>query len=185
MNSMNRIVPLVVASIFSLTCFAQSKTSVEIQAIQTRTYDGTEKEIFRAVLSTLQNNGYEEIRSDSGAGLISARLPAVAAGDTPEEQAAKTAGSMILGMIIPFGGLMVQSPKTGEKTRSATITVEQLTSKRTQVRVALKETEQLTQYGAFGTVNRETKENDLTDKPEVYQLVFEQIDKEIFVRKNR
>jgi len=185
MNIMNRIVPLVVASIFSLTCFAQSKTSVEIQAIQTRTYDGTEKEIFRAVLSTLQNNGYEEIRSDSGAGLISARLPAVAAGDTPEEQAAKTAGSMFLGMIIPFGGLMVQSPKTGEKTRSATITVEQLTSKRTQVRVALKETEQLTQYGAFGTVNRETKENDLTDKPEVYQLVFEQIDKEIFVRKNR
>lgn len=185
MNSMNRIVPLVVASIFSLTCFAQSKTSVEIQAIQTRTYDGTEKEIFRAVLSTLQNNGYEEIRSDSGAGLISARLPAVAAGDTPEEQAAKTAGSMILGMIIPFGGLMVQSPKTGEKTRSATITVEQLTSNRTQVRVALKETEQLTQYGAFGTVKRETKENDLTDKPEVYQLVFEQIDKEIFVRKNR
>lgn len=185
MNATNKVSALIVASIFSLTCFAQSKTSVEIQAIQTRVYDGAEKEIFRAVVSTLQNNGYEEIRSDSGAGLISARLPAIAAGDTPEEQAAKTAGSMVLGMIIPFGGMMVQSPKTGEKTRSATITVEQLNPKRTQVRVALKETEQLTQYGAFGTVNRETKENDLTDKPEVYQLVFEQIDKEIFVRKNR
>ena len=88
-------------------------------------------------------------------------------------------------MIIPFGGLLVQSPKTGEKTRSVTITIEQLNPKKTQVRVALKETEQLTQYGALGTVSKETKENDLTDKPESYQLVFEQIDKEIFVRKNR
>jgi len=170
---------------YSSLSFAQTKTSIEIQAIQTRVYEGSEREIFRAVLSTLQNNQYEDIRSDSGAGLISARLPAVAAGDTPDEQAAKTAGSVVLGMIIPFGGLFVQSPKTGEKTRSVTITVEQLNAAKTQVRVALKETEQLTQYGAFGTVNRETKENDLTDKPESYQLVFEQIDKEIFVRKNR
>ena len=171
--------------LFGPYSFAQTKTSVEIQAIQTRVYEGMEREIFRAVLSTLQNNKYEEIRSDSGAGLIAARLPAVAAGDTPEQQAGKIAGSMFLGMLIPFGGLLVQAPKTGEKTRSITVTVEQLNAQKTQVRVALKETEQLVQYGAFGTENRETKETDLTDKPEVYQLVFEQIDKEIFVRKNR
>lgn len=184
MKNLQKLSVLIFFSIFSFTCLAQSKTSVEIQAIQTRIYDGTEKEIFRAVVSTLQNNGYEEIRSDSGAGLISARLPAVAAGDTPDQQAAKTAGSMILGMIIPFGGLMVQSPKTGEKSRSATITVEQLNENKTQVRVALKETEQLSQHGLFAKI-RETKESDLTDKPEVYQRIFEQIDKEVFIRKNR
>ncbi len=185
MKHLRSFLVILISFTYAITGYTQSKTSVEIQAIQTRIYDGTEKEIFRAVLSTLQNNKYEDIRSDSGVGLISARLPAVAAGDTPDEQAAKTAGSVVLGMIIPFGGLLVQSPKTGEKTRSVTITIEQLNAKKTQVRVALKETEQLTQYGAFGTVSKETKEHDLTDKPESYQLVFEQIDKEIFVRKNR
>ena len=33
--------------------------------------------------------------------------------------------------------------------------------------------------------NNETIESDLTDQPEVYQAFFEQIDKELFVRKNK
>ena len=33
--------------------------------------------------------------------------------------------------------------------------------------------------------NNETIESDLTDQPEIYQAFFEQIDKELFVRKNK
>ena len=36
------------------------KTSVEIQAIQTRTFETTEKKLFRATLKVLQNNSYKD-----------------------------------------------------------------------------------------------------------------------------
>jgi hypothetical protein len=173
------------ALLLGISGFAQDRTSVDIQSIQTRTYDGMERDIFRAVLATLQNNKYEDIRSDSGAGLITARLPPVAAGDTPEQQTQKVVGSAVLGAIIPFGGFLVEQPKIGQKSRSVTVTVEQLNPQKTLVRVALKETEMLTQAGFFGSVKQETKENDMTDTPEAYQSIFEQIDKEIFIRSNR
>ena len=50
------------------------KTSIEIQAIQTRTFETTEKKLFRATLKVLQNNSYKDIISDFNGGLITARV---------------------------------------------------------------------------------------------------------------
>ena len=62
--------------------FAQVRTSVDIQSIQTRTYDYNERGTFRAILAVLQNNKFENLRSDSNAGLVTGNLPALMAGDT-------------------------------------------------------------------------------------------------------
>ena len=50
------------------------KTSVEIQAIQTRTFETSEKKLFRATLKVLQNNRYKDIISDFDGGIITAKL---------------------------------------------------------------------------------------------------------------
>lgn len=176
----------VVALIFASTniAWAQEKSSVDIQAIQTRAYEGTERNTFRAVLSVLQTNKYENIISDSNAGLITATLPAVAAGDSANQQAGKAAAGIALGMLIPFGSFFAPQARVGAKTRTVTVMVEEVAKNKTQVRVALKETEHITQAGALSTT-KETNESDLTDQPELYQRIFEQIDKEIFIRSNR
>lgn len=172
-------------SISSAQTFAQLKTSIELQAIQTRTYEYNERGTLRAVLAVLQNNKFENIRSDSNAGLITADLPSVMAGDTAQEQAAKTAAGFVLGAIIPFGGLLAPEQRTGTRTRTLSAAVEEISPNKTSVRVLLKETERITKIGFFGTTSEEVKENDMTSQPQIYQNLFEQIDKEIFVRSNR
>jgi hypothetical protein len=165
--------------------FAQARTSIELQAIQTRTYEHNERGTIRAVLAVLQNNKFENIRSDSNAGLITADLPTVMAGDTAEEQAAKTAAGFVLGTIIPFGGFLAPAQRTGTKTRTLSAAIEEIAPNRTNVRILLKETERITKIGFLGTTSEEMKENDMTSQPEIYQNIFQQIDKEIFVRTNR
>jgi hypothetical protein len=174
---------LLIAS--SAQIFAQSRTSIELQAIQTRTYEYNERGTLRAVLAVLQNNKFENIRSDSNAGLITADLPSVMAGDTAQEQAAKTAAGFVLGAIIPFGGLLAPDQRIGTRTRTLSAAIEEVSSNKTSVRILLKETERITKTGFFGTVSEEVKENDMTSQPQIYQSIFEQIDKEIFVRSNR
>ncbi|NDD12249.1 MAG: hypothetical protein EBX44_12790 [Betaproteobacteria bacterium] len=164
---------------------AQTKSSVELQAIQTRTYEYNERGTMRAVLAVLQNNKFENIRSDANAGLITAELPAKMAGDTQEEQVAKAATGMVLGAIIPFGGLLAPDQRTGTRTRTLSATVEEIGKDRTSVRILLKETERIVQTGFLGSTKEELKENDMTNQPGVYQRIFQEIDKEIFLRQNR
>jgi hypothetical protein len=164
---------------------AQPKTSVEIQAIQTRIYDYNERGTIRAIISVLQTNKFENIRSDANAGLITAELPPTMAGDTQQEQVGKAAASVILGLFVPFGGLMAPEQRTGTKSRTLSATVEELGQNRTSVRILLKETERITKTGFFGSTSEEVKENDMTSQPQVYQRIFEEIDKEIFLRLNR
>ena len=176
------LIPLLLSS---QQIFAQGGTSIELQAIQTRTYEYNERGTIRAVLAVLQNNKFENIKSDSNAGLITAELPSVMAGDTAEEQAAKTAAGFVLGAVIPFGGFLAPAQRTGTKTRTLSAAIEEISSNRTNVRILLKETERITKTGFLGTTSEELKENDMTSQPQIYQKIFEQIDKEIFVRSNR
>ncbi|TRZ66305.1 MAG: hypothetical protein D4R98_06325 [Comamonadaceae bacterium] len=50
---------------------------------------------------------------------------------------------------------------------------------------ALKETETIYKTGFLGATSQEVTENDMTSRPEIYQKIFSEIDKEIFVRVNR
>jgi hypothetical protein len=53
------------------------------------------------------------------------------------------------------------------------------------VRILLKETERITKVGFLGATSEEIKENDMTAQPVIYQRIFQEIDKEIFIRQNR
>jgi len=165
--------------------FAQLRTSVDIQSIQTRTYNYNERGTFRAVLAVLQNNKFENLRSDSNVGLVTATLPSLMAGDTAEEQIGKTITSAALGIIIPFGSFFGPETKTGIKERSISVTVEEIAKDITSVRILLKETESIVKTGFLGASSQELKENDMTDRPQTYQRIFSEIDKEIFIRTNR
>ena len=160
------------------------KTSVEIQAIQTRTFETTEKKLFRATLKVLQNNSYKDIISDFNGGLITAKLPSVDASDSAGTQFGKTIGGLIVGAVIPFGGLLVPGKKVGQLDRSVNITLDPIQDNLIEIRVAFQITELTTQSNSFVSTN-ETIEDDLTDQPEIYQAFFEQIDKELFVRENK
>ena len=160
------------------------KTSVEIQAIQTRTFETTEKKLFRATLKVLQNNSYKDIISDFNGGLITAKLPSVDASDSAGTQVGKALGGLIVGAVIPFGGLFVPGKKVGQQDRSVNITMDPIQDNLVEIRVAFQITEKTTQSNSFVSTN-ETIEDDLTDHPEIYQAFFEQIDKELFVRENK
>jgi hypothetical protein len=160
------------------------KTSVEIQAIQTRTFETTEKKLFRATLKVLQNNSYKDIISDFNGGLITARLPSVDASDSAGTQVGKALGGLIVGAVVPFGGLLMPGKKVGHQDRSVNITLDPIQDNLVEIRVAFQITEKTTQSNSFVSTN-ETIEDDLTDQPEIYQAFFEQIDKELFVRENK
>jgi hypothetical protein len=164
---------------------AQTKSSVELQAVQTRLYEYNERGTMRAVLAVLQNNKFENIRSDANAGLLTADLPPTMAGDSAEEQATKAATNAVLAAVVPFGALMAQDQRIGFKTRTLSATVEEVGQNRTSVRILLKETQRITKVGFLGAKSEEIIENDLTSQPQVYQKIFQEIDKEIFLRQNR
>jgi hypothetical protein len=107
------------------------------------------------------------------------------AGDTAEEQTSKAVAGIVLGAIIPFGGFLAPDQRTGTKTRTLSATVEEIGSNRTMVRILLKETERITKVGFLGATSEEIKENDMTAQPVIYQRIFQEIDKEIFIRQNR
>jgi hypothetical protein len=163
-------------------CFAQTKSSIDIQSVQTRTYDYPEKATLRAVISVLQNNQFDNLRSDGNTGLVTAQLPSRWAGDSEQEQVGKVVASTVLDIFVPFGGLLVPSSKSGDKTQTVSVTVEEIYAGKTKVRVLLKETTRIISYGLFGSRNEEVTENDMTSTPFVYQKIFAEIDKEIFVR---
>ena len=132
----------------------------------------------------LQNNSYKDIISDFNGGLITAKLPSVDASDSAGTQVGKALGGLIVGAVIPFGGLFVPGKKVGQQDRSVNITLDPIQDNLVEIRVAFQITEMTTQSNSFVSTN-ETIEDDLTDQPEIYQAFFEQIDKELFVRENK
>jgi len=157
-------------------------TSIEKQALQTRIYDTDEVTALRSLLSVFQNNMYENVNTDSVLGLITATLPYEAIVESEEKAGQRMAAGMIFGI---FGTAMVGGYESGSVNRSVQATAEKIGDNKTSVRLVLKETKQVFKGGAFGGGKHETIESDLTDQPEIYQNLFEQIDKEIFVRLNR
>ena len=157
-------------------------TSIEKQALQTRTYDTDEVTALRSLLSVFQNNMYENVNTDSTLGLITATLPSEAIVESEEKAGQRMAAGMFFGIL---GTAMVGGYESGSVNRSIQATAEKIGDSKTSVRLVLKETKQVFKGGAFGGGKHETIESDLTDQPEIYQNLFEQIDKEIFVRLNR
>lgn len=101
-----------------LTTPKSTKTPLELQVIQTKEFDASKKQVFGAVLTVFQDNGYMISSAGMDTGLIVAKSPAVQEG----------------------------SPMTGFTYREqrATAHIEEISSGRTKVRINFVTFERLT-----------------------------------------
>lgn len=153
----------------------QNKSSLNIQAIQTRTYkDASYKEVFRSVINVLQNNKFKIRFTDMNAGVITAE-------GTPQAKENISKG-LAAGIDFFTGGLasILRVKKTNKWTLSSN--VEELSNNRgTLVRIVI--TNESKKSGFLTKAKDEDNVDDLIGaNPKVYQSLFAKIDKEIFIR---
>ena len=175
----NKIFTYLVACIFtsagSNLAFAQQnlqeKSSTEIQAIQTRTYQKPYKDVFRTVVSVLQDNKYKLSFTDMNTGLITA---------TGSPQLTENMNSAVA--FIPFvGGFLSMAREEKTETWTVSGTVEEMPNKKdTLVRLVI--TSDKSKSNLIASASEKVTNEDLTDKPEVYQDLFAKIDKALLIR---
>ena len=148
----------------------QDKSASEIQSIQTRTYDKPYKDVFRAVVSVLQDNKYKVSQSDFNSGLITAS-------GTPQvsENMNKAVG------FIPFvGGLLSMAREQKIETWYVSGTIEDLKKDMTKVRLVI--TADSSTSNIVSSAADASKSDDMTSNPQVYQDLFAKIDQALFLR---
>lgn len=152
----------------------QDKSSTDLASIQSRTFkNNSYKDVFRSVVTVLQDNKFKITFSDQNSGIISAT-------GTPEATENMTkAGAVVLDLITGFGSIF----RTEEvKLWTLSTNIEDLEKNR-GVRVRLVITSDAKKDGTFVTASESTKAEDLTtSNPEIYQSLFSKIEKELFMR---
>jgi len=140
------------------TAPSEEKTSLEIQAYQSKTFEADKKTTFNSVVSVLQDLGYIVISASMETGFITA--------ESPVKNTTDLTGAL-------FG---VRS----EGRVAVTVTVEDLKATATKVRFNFvnrsKNTEQ------YGT--QTNRDRPITD-PKLYQKAFDKVDEAIFLRKSQ
>ena len=168
---------------FALEIDKTFKSSIEIQTVQTRLFNESYSNVYRAVLSVLQDNRYEIKYTDFNTGVISAESA------YPQKEASLPDTANRTKSIKDFpvaGGILswlwgTMMPETSRKVSYAlSSNIEDLGNKRgVIVRLVLSE-KTIEKDGG-----KETQSvDDLTDTPEIYQDLFTKINKEVFVRSN-
>ena len=149
----------------------QQKSSSEIQAIQTRTYQNSYKEVFRVVVSVLQDNKYKVSFTDMNAGLITA---------SGSPQLTENMNQAVA--FIPFiGGLLSMAREEKSETWTVSGTLEEMPNKKdTLVRLVI--TSDKSKSNIIASASEKMTNEDLTDKPEIYQDLFAKIDKALLLR---
>ena len=178
-------------SLYAEEANKQTKSSTEIEVVQSRNYKKPYKEVFKATLSVLQDNKYEIKFTDINTGVISAEGDVLASSNRNEvanqEMAVQAAGS-VASSVIPLAGYLSyfsgrainQSAKDERVNYFVSSNIEELEGKR-GVLVRLVITAKIS--GMQGQ-NAYTRTEDLTDHPEIYQDLFAKIDKKLFVRES-
>ena len=152
----------------------QKKSSLDIQQIQTKVYKGSYNEVYKSVVSVLQDNRFKITHTDKESGIISAD-------GTPEaSENMSDAAATIGGMVIPFFSVL---QKKKETKWFISCSVEELGEKKIFVRINI--TAEVKKSGFFKKAKDKSKADDLTTTaPEVYQALFAKIDKALFVRQS-
>ena len=152
----------------------QKKSSLDIQQIQTKVYKGSYNEVYKSVVSVLQDNRFKITHTDKESGIISAD-------GTPEaSENMSDAAATIGGMVIPFFSVL---QKKKETKWFISCSVEELGEKKIFVRINI--TAEVKKSGFFKKAKDKSKADDLTTTaPEVYQAMFAKIDKALFVRQS-
>lgn len=148
----------------------QTKSASEIQAIQTRTYSKPYKDVFRTVISVLQDNKYKVSFSDMNTGLVTAS-------GTPQMSENMNKGVAY----IPFvGGLLSMAREEKSEMWTVSGTVEEM--KKNTVKVRLVITADSSTNNIVSSASDASKSDDLTANPQVYQDLFAKIDQALFLR---
>lgn len=149
---------------------AQDRSSTDIQAIQSRTFDKAYKDVFRSVVSVLQDNKYKVSSADINSGLITAY-------GTPQMSENMHKGVAF----IPFvGGLLSMAREEKSEQWTVSGTVEEVNKNSTRVRLVI--TSDKTQSSMFSSAADTVKNDDLTANPEIYKDLFSKIDRALFLR---
>lgn len=135
------------------------KTSLEIQAIQSKMFESDKQVAFRSVLSVLQDLGYVVQTASLDTGVITAQSP------TKQDTSGRAA------FAAAFGGLRT------EGRTYVTASVEDFTAKQTRVRLNF--VDRRFRSSAYG--QQATDEVPVEDV-KVYQNAFEKIGEAIFIR---
>jgi len=137
------------------------------ELIQARSIAGTYQELLRTAVAALQSLGYEEIKADSGVGLVTGRLPEE---DLSASTAARTAGAIASAFTF---GIVGDDDKTTVRSRDITILVTSAGSKNCKVKISLKQTT-VTQTDNWVSSSKKDV-SDLTDTPKAYEDIFIEI----------
>jgi hypothetical protein len=136
------------------------KTSLEIQAFQTKMFEIDKGTAFRSVLSVLQDLGYTVQSANLDTGVITAQSPVKK----------DTSGSAAFAAA--FGGIRT------EGRTYVTATVEGFNDKKTQIRLNL--VDKRFRSSAYG---QQATDEKVIEDPKIYQNAFTKIDDAIFIRK--
>lgn len=136
-----------------------TKTSLELQAVQARSFDADKATTFRSVLSVLQDLGYVVTSASLETGFITAESPT---------QQDRSAGAFFAAA---FAGV-----RTEGKT-AVTASIEEFGK---DTRVRLNFVDKRARSGAYG--QRAADETPITD-PKLYNNAFDKIGEAIFIRK--
>ena len=152
----------------------QTKTATDLMQIQTRVYKGTYNEVYKSVISVMQDNRFKLTHTDKDSGIISAD-------GTPEaSENMSNAVATLGGLIIPFFGSF-QKKKT--KKWFVSTNVEEMKKDKILVRINI--TAETTKSGFFTKAKDSSKADDMTSTaPELYQALFSKIDKTLFIRQS-
>lgn len=135
------------------------KTSLEIQAVQTKMFETDKPTAFRSVLSVLQDLGYVVQAASLDTGVITAQSP------TKQDTSGGAAFAAIFAGVRTEGRTFV------------TASVEEFRGKQTRVRLNF--VDRRFRSGAYG--QQATDERPIDD-PKVYENAFEKIGEAIFIR---
>ena len=153
---------------------SQNKSSIDIQKVQTRIYDANYDDVYKSILSVLQDNRFKITHTDKDSGIVSAD-------GTPEaSENMSDAVATIGGYVIPFFGAF---QKKKQKKWFVLCNVEELKEKKILVRLNI--TQEVKKSGFFVKAKDSSKADDLTTTaPELYQALFAKIDKTLFIRQS-
>ena len=153
---------------------SQNKSSIDIQKVQTRIYDANYDDVYKSILSVLQDNRFKITHTDKDSGIVSAD-------GTPEaSENMSDAVATIGGYVIPFFGAF---QKKKQKKWFVSCNVEELKEKKILVRLNI--TQEVKKSGFFVKAKDSSKADDLTTTaPELYQALFAKIDKTLFIRQS-
>ena len=164
---------LITSKTYAVENNTQKSSSLDIQQVQTRVYEASYSDVYKSVISVLQDNRFKITHSDKDSGIVSAD-------GTPEaSENMSNAVAAIGDFVIPFFSLFQNKQ---EKKWFVSTSIEEL--KQNKIKVIISITEEKKKTGFFVKAKKSSKADDLTkSQAAVYQALFAKIDKNLFLRK--